>query len=35
MRHSGEVLVVAELAGHYGFEDVDGKKPVSLRKAKA
>lgn len=29
--HSGKVLVVAELAERYGFTDIDGCRPVSLR----
>lgn len=31
MGKSGEVLVVAELASEYGFTDVDGARPPSLR----
>lgn len=31
MRHNGKVLVVAELAKEYGFTDVDGTQPASLR----
>ena len=31
MRRTGEVLVVAELAAEYGFTDVDGSTPASLR----
>jgi NAD(P)-dependent dehydrogenase (short-subunit alcohol dehydrogenase family) len=31
MQRSGEVLVVAELAREYGFTDVDGAQPESLR----
>lgn len=31
LRRSGEVLVVAELAREYGFTDVDGAQPESLR----
>jgi dehydrogenase/reductase SDR family protein 1 len=31
MAKTGEVLVVAELAAHYGFSDVDGSTPLSLR----
>lgn len=31
LRHTGEVLVAAELAEEYGFTDVDGKRPTSLR----
>jgi dehydrogenase/reductase SDR family protein 1 len=34
MRHTGKVLVVAELAEQYGFTDVDGSQPASLRAAK-
>jgi dehydrogenase/reductase SDR family member 1 len=30
MRHSGRVLVVADLAREYGFTDVDGKTPRAL-----
>ena len=30
LRRSGEVLVAAQLAREYGFEDVDGKKPEPL-----
>ncbi|MBO6935975.1 MAG: SDR family NAD(P)-dependent oxidoreductase [Deltaproteobacteria bacterium] len=32
MRHSGERLVVAELAEHYDITDVDGSRPPSLRR---
>ena len=31
MRESGQVLVAAELAEEYGFTDVDGRRPTSLR----
>jgi NAD(P)-dependent dehydrogenase (short-subunit alcohol dehydrogenase family) len=31
MRKSGQVLVAAELAEEYGFTDVDGRRPTSLR----
>ncbi len=31
LRHTGKVLVVAELAREYGFTDVDGRQPASLR----
>lgn len=31
LRHTGEVLVAAELAELYGFTDEDGKRPTSLR----
>lgn len=31
MRKSGRVLVAAELAEEYGFVDIDGKRPTSLR----
>jgi NAD(P)-dependent dehydrogenase (short-subunit alcohol dehydrogenase family) len=31
MRRSGETLVAAELGEEYGFPDVDGKRPRSLR----
>ena len=30
-RHSGEVLITGEIAKQYGFTDIDGKCPVSLR----
>ena len=30
-RHSGRALVAAELAAEYGFTDVDGARPRSLR----
>jgi len=33
MRHTGKVLIVAELAALYGFTDVDGGVPVSLARA--
>lgn len=33
MDHTGEVLVVAELAERYGFTDIDGSQPASLRQA--
>jgi dehydrogenase/reductase SDR family protein 1 len=33
MRKSGQVLVAAELAEEYGFTDVDGRRPTSLRAA--
>lgn len=33
MRHSGKVCVVAELAREYGFTDVDGTQPRSLRRS--
>lgn len=32
MSHTGESLVVAELARHYGFTDLDGSQPASLRR---
>ncbi len=32
MRHTGRTLVVAELAEQYGFTDIDGRKPRSLRR---
>lgn len=32
MEKTGKALVVAELAAEYGFTDVDGSMPVSLRK---
>jgi NAD(P)-dependent dehydrogenase (short-subunit alcohol dehydrogenase family) len=31
MRRSGETLVAAELGEEYGFPDVDGRRPRSLR----
>jgi len=31
LQKSGQVLVAAELAEEYGFFDVDGKRPTSLR----
>lgn len=31
LRHTGQVRVVAELAREYGFTDVDGRQPESLR----
>jgi NAD(P)-dependent dehydrogenase (short-subunit alcohol dehydrogenase family) len=31
IRKSGQVLVAAELAVEYGFADIDGRQPVSLR----
>jgi dehydrogenase/reductase SDR family protein 1 len=31
MDRTGQVLVVAELALEYGFDDVDGKRPTSMR----
>ncbi len=34
MRHTGKVCVVAELAAEYGFTDVDGSTPRSLRRRK-
>jgi dehydrogenase/reductase SDR family protein 1 len=34
MAKTGQALVVAELALEYGFTDVDGSQPVSLRAAK-
>ena len=33
IRHSGEALVVAELARAYGFTDIDGTVPASLRRS--
>jgi hypothetical protein len=33
MQKSGEVLIAAELAREYGFTDVDGAQPRSLREA--
>ena len=35
MQKSGQVVVVAELALEYGFTDIDGKQPRSIRAAKA
>ena len=35
MDKSGRVYVVAELAEEYGFDDVDGTRPASLRSAKS
>jgi hypothetical protein len=32
MERTGKVWVVAELAEEYGFTDVDGTRPPSLRK---
>jgi len=31
MRRSGQTLVAAELGEEYGFPDVDGKRPRSIR----
>jgi len=31
LRHTGKVLVAAALATDYGFSDIDGKSPRSLR----
>jgi hypothetical protein len=31
LRRTGRVLVAAELAEEYGFTDIDGTRPVSLR----
>jgi NAD(P)-dependent dehydrogenase (short-subunit alcohol dehydrogenase family) len=31
MRKSGQILVAAELAEEYGFADIDGRRPTSLR----
>ena len=31
MKHTGQIRVVAELAERYGFTDVDGTQPASLR----
>jgi len=33
MRRSGQVLIAAELAEEYGFVDVDGKRPRSIRES--
>jgi NAD(P)-dependent dehydrogenase (short-subunit alcohol dehydrogenase family) len=30
-RHTGRCLVAAELAGEYGFTDVDGRRPATVR----
>ncbi len=35
LRRSGEVLVAAQLAREYGFEDVDGEKPEPLSRDEA
>jgi dehydrogenase/reductase SDR family member 1 len=35
MQKSGQVVVAAELALDYGFTDIDGKQPRSLREVKA
>jgi dehydrogenase/reductase SDR family member 1 len=32
LRHTGQALVVAELAETYGFTDIDGSRPKSLRR---
>lgn len=34
LRHTGQTLIVAELAQLYGFVDVDGRSPASLRRPK-
>lgn len=34
-RHSGRRLIVAELAELYGFDDIDGTRPPSLRSPRA
>lgn len=34
MKKSGHILVVAELAREYGFKDVGGKQPLSMRQVK-
>jgi dehydrogenase/reductase SDR family protein 1 len=31
LKRSGQSLVVAELAAEYGFDDIDGRRPASLR----
>jgi hypothetical protein len=31
MRKTGQVLVAAEVAGEYGFTDIDGTRPRSVR----
>jgi len=33
MRRSGQVLIAAELAEEYGFVDIDGKRPRSIRES--
>ncbi|HKE99550.1 MAG TPA: SDR family NAD(P)-dependent oxidoreductase [Actinomycetes bacterium] len=35
LARSGEVLLAAELADEYGFSDVDGRRPRSLRRGRA
>ncbi|WP_437713998.1 hypothetical protein WMF45_48505 [Sorangium sp. So ce448] len=35
MQKSGAVLIAAELAREYGFTDVDGAQPRSIREADA
>ena len=34
MQRTGKVWVVAELAQEYGFDDIDGTRPRSLRRRK-
>jgi len=34
MKKSGRILIVAELAGEYGFKDVGGVQPLSIRQVK-
>lgn len=31
INRSGEVMITAEIAKQYGFKDIDGKQPISLR----
>ncbi|UJR83063.1 SDR family NAD(P)-dependent oxidoreductase [Sandaracinus amylolyticus] len=35
IEHAGEALVVAELGEHYGFPDLDGSRPRSMRRDRA
>ncbi|XP_038070036.1 dehydrogenase/reductase SDR family member 1-like isoform X2 [Patiria miniata] len=35
MKKSGRVLLTAELAGEYGFQDIDGTSPVNFRQIKS
>ena len=35
MRHSGKVLVAAQLGKDYGFKDIDGKSPIPITLADA
>ncbi|MTI68136.1 MAG: SDR family NAD(P)-dependent oxidoreductase [Firmicutes bacterium] len=32
IKDTGKILITAEIAKHYGFTDIDGKQPKSLRK---